>query len=612
MAQGLSPSRVVSVSISLTAVLGGFQNFGSALIVGSTPGVIDVNERARDYNGIDAVADDFGTTAPEYLAADIHFSQSPPPATVKIGRWAQTATHAHLRGAILTPTQRLVTNFQSISNGSLRILVDGVPYTLTGLNFATPLVTNLNGVASVIQTALQAAGATGATVLWNGVYYRFEVTSGSSGAVSTLGYGSAATASSNVAFSAQPAANSTLTLNGTALTFVTSNPSANQVLIGTNLAATLANLATVVNGSSDTQVSKFTAVAGPATFYLYADAAGTAGNSLTVTASGTANATVLASPMTGGGGTDISVLTGLSLSTTSTGSNAATPVPGIAAETALAAAQTLGNYFGDWYCLQFAPVTPLADSDAIQVASYIEATSRISAFTTQNTNVLDPTRSDDLASLLMASGFERSFPQFSSTSPYAATSLFARFATVNYTGTNTTITGKFKQQPGVTPEALLDGQADTLAEKNCNVYALYNDGTADTQEGVMASGHFIDQRINADWIANYLQVNTRNVLRSQPKVAQTDKGMGILVAAMVASCQQAVRNGYVAEGIWNGPPIGALNTGDLVAGGFYVYAPPVAQQTETDRAARKSVLFQIALKEAGAVHSAAIVVDVNP
>lgn len=503
MPQGLNPSRVVSVSISLTALLAGYSNFGRKLIVGSTPGVIDVAERKRDYDDIDGVGQDFGTVAPEFLAAEVHFSQVPRPATLSISRWAQAATHGLLKGAILTPAQRLVTLFTPIINGGLTVPVDGTAHVLASLNFSG--ATNLNGVASTLQAALVTSGATGATVLWDGVRYRFVITSGTTGATSILSY-------------ATPAA-----------------------------------------------------------------------------------------------GTDVSVLLGLSATNNATGANADPPVAGVASETALAAAQAIGEMFGDWYAMSFAPVAPLADSDALTVASYIEATgNRIVDFTTQNTKVLDSTRSDDLASLLMTSGFNRSFIQFSSGNPYAADSIFARFATVNYTGSNTTITGKFKQEPGIAPETLTADEADTIRAKNCNVYAAYRNGTAIVQEAVMASGIFIDQRINADWLADYIQVNTYNVLLAQPKVPQTDKGMGILAAAMAASCQQAVANGYAAEGQWNGPPIGGLDTGDVVPGGFYIYVPKVASQAEADRQARKSVLFQIALKEAGAVHSADILIDVNP
>ena len=511
MSQGLPVQRVVNTSISLTATPASFRNFGTAICVGSTPGVIDIVQRKRDYSSIEEVAADFGTAAPEYLYAQEHFGQEPQPSTLSIARWAQVATRGRLNGAILTPAQRLPSIFSAITTGAMTLSVDGTVRTLTGLNFSS--VTNLNGVASIIQAALVAAGATGAIVQWNGVYYRFEVVSGTTGTTSTLSY---ATSPSSAAITA--------------------------------------------------------------------------------------------------GARDISILTGLSVTPNSAGANADAPIAGVPAETALSAAALLGDMFGDWYCMQFAPVTPLADSDAIAVAGYIQAAgqARICGFTTSNTAALDPTRSDDLGSVLQTLGYDRSFVEFSENNPYAAASIFATFATINYLGSNTTITGKFKLQPGVVPEYLTTTQADTLQEKNYNVYAQYQNGTAITQEAVMSSGTFIDSRINADWQANYAQTNVYNFIRSQPKVPQTDKGMGLIATVIAQSLQQGVVNGYLAEGTWNAAGFGTLNQGDTVAGGFYIFVPKVASQSETDRQLRKSVVFQCALKEAGAVHSADILMSVNP
>lgn len=42
-----------------------------------------------------------------------------------------------------------------------------------------------------------------------------------------------------------------------------------------------------------------------------------------------------------------------------------------------------------------------------------------------------------------------------------------------------------------------------------------------------------------------------------------------------------------------------------------MYQPPIATQSQADREARKSVTFQVAAKEAGAIHGADILVNVN-
>lgn len=72
-----------------------------------------------------------------------------------------------------------------------------------------------------------------------------------------------------------------------------------------------------------------------------------------------------------------------------------------------------------------------------------------------------------------------------------------------------------------------------------------------------------------------------------------------------------MNNGCLAPGVWNSAGFGALNQGDTLAKGYYVYAPPIATQSQADREARKAVTFQVAAKEAGAIHSVDILVNVN-
>ena len=45
--------------------------------------------------------------------------------------------------------------------------------------------------------------------------------------------------------------------------------------------------------------------------------------------------------------------------------------------------------------------------------------------------------------------------------------------------------------------------------------------------------------------------------------------------------------------------------------GFYIYHMPVAEQSQTDRQARKAPVYQIAGKEAGAVHKANILIYIE-
>ena len=323
----------------------------------------------------------------------------------------------------------------------------------------------------------------------------------------------------------------------------------------------------------------------------------------------TSSAGYAVSPSTG---TDVSILLGLSVTPTSSGANANPPVPGVAPETALACISLFDQLFGDWYAVAF--TATLADSDHISVAEYIEGASRTRVYGigSENTEFYDSTRSDDLASILSTSNLSRTMVTYSSTTYGSIASLFGRFATIDYTGSDTTITLKFKQMPGVSAEYLTENQAATLDAKRVNYFAAYQNGASIIQQGVMVNGNFIDSRINADWLANYVQTNLFNLYMALPKVPQTDAGVNLQKANITASMQQGVVNGYLAAGVYNGPEFGSIFNGKFLPLGLEVYAPLVATQNETDRALRKSVPFQIAGKEAGSTHSANVAITINP
>jgi len=170
----------------------------------------------------------------------------------------------------------------------------------------------------------------------------------------------------------------------------------------------------------------------------------------------------------------------------------------------------------------------------------------------------------------------------------------------------------YKTEPGVTPEQLTLTQVNALEANNGNVFVAYNNGTAILETGICPSGQFIDTIIGVDWLVSFIQTNLFNVLYgSTTKIPQTDAGNAILAASIESSCAQAVANGLLGPGVWNASGFGQLKTGDTLPKGFYVYAPPIALQAPADRAARKSVAFQIAAKLAGAINTASVVINVN-
>ncbi|ENE2373320.1 DUF3383 family protein, partial [Klebsiella aerogenes] len=223
-------------------------------------------------------------------------------------------------------------------------------------------------------------------------------------------------------------------------------------------------------------------------------------------------------------------------------------------ETLLEAVNALMDY-NAWYGLHLA--VPEADypndADIITVSAAIEAStvSRIFGITTDEATILDAATTTDLASKLKAAKYSRTFIQYSTSSRYAALSAFARAFTVDFTGSNTTITLKFKQEPGITYETLGTSQANNLEAKNCNVYVYYENDTAILEQGVMSNGDFFDERHGLDWLQNAVQTADFNTLyTSTTKIPQTDAGTTTRIANIELVLDKAVQNGLFAPGKW--------------------------------------------------------------
>lgn len=192
-------SDFVSVDVNISPLAIPYENFGLPLVIGDS-GVIDTLQRVRLYSNITGVGQDFGSTAPEYLAAEVFFSQQPQPASLMIGSWARTALAGLLVGATLTPTptQQLLANFTAVTTGSLHIDVDGgTAADITGVDLSGAL--NLNGVAALVQTAIDTHFA-GVSCSWDAVNQRFVIESATTGALSSVSF--ATTAATGVDISA--------------------------------------------------------------------------------------------------------------------------------------------------------------------------------------------------------------------------------------------------------------------------------------------------------------------------------------------------------------------------------------------------------------------------
>ena len=182
-----------------------------------------------------------------------------------------------------------------------------------------------------------------------------------------------------------------------------------------------------------------------------------------------------------------------------------------------------------------------------------------------------------------------------------------------FEGSNTTSTMHLKDLVGIVADpAMTQTQLNLCQDCGADVYVNIA-GVAKT----FTSGEngFFDQVYNRCWFLGALEVAGFNALaKVSTKIPQTEPGMTLLKGAYRLICEQAVRNGYVAPGAWNS----ADRFGDVEAMlrnieevGYYIYSIPVNQQSQTDREERKAPLIQIAIKEAGAIHSTSVIVYIN-
>jgi len=278
-----------------------------------------------------------------------------------------------------------------------------------------------------------------------------------------------------------------------------------------------------------------------------------------------------------------------------------TAFAGIAAETSIASAlNRLNEASSDWYALAFIK-TIRDNADAQAAAAWCEARVKQFFTTTNDATTLDSATSTDMAAVVNALEYRRTFVAYSSRpSQYPEVSAFARAATVNFDAENTTITLKFKQLPGITPETITSGQLSTLTSKGCNVYVTVG-GVNILTEGIMAAGLgvFQDTVHGVDWLQNAIETNIFAYLVTRTtKAPLTDEGAAAVEAQVSRALVNAVRNGLVAPGY--------TFEGKYLQTGYETSVGAVADMSISDRQQRKCPPIQFTAIGAGAIHGVTV------
>lgn len=277
------------------------------------------------------------------------------------------------------------------------------------------------------------------------------------------------------------------------------------------------------------------------------------------------------------------------------------------------------NTFWWFWTLVTAP-TMAVEADVLAIASW--ANSNESMFVNTQTGasataIRDPNVTNDIATQLTTLGYRTTYTFTHATDAYAGNALAKYFAAVNYSATNSTITGEFKKLSGVAAESLTGTEynAMKLDTKKAVFYTVVDlQGSNDNGRVIntythSTFGEYIDDVVNLAAFVNALKVSVYNRLaNSTTKVGQDPVGQALLNNACEQVCQQYIANGYLG-------PRNYVDPDDAVEKftfGYEILTKPedILDLSDADRAARKSAPIRIRVFRKGAIHAVDISVDV--
>lgn len=476
---------IVNVTISVSPTFPQREGFGILNIIGSSL-ALPIGERLRFYASLVEVGIDHAASSEEYKAARIAFSQVPQPSRIAISRRYAAAVAAELLGG---PVSASIATYTGITTGAFAITTDGTVKQVVTINLTG--AASMNAIAALIQTRVQAV-ATGATVVWLG--NRFKVTSGTTGATSSISFASA-----------------------------------------------------------------------PAS------------------------------------GTDISAILGLDAA------SGGKTTQGAAVESITDSLNNLQLFNSAWY--GFALTDEANEAQKLEASAWAEASVKVHGLSTRAANNKDASSTASIGYQLKTLLYRRTLAFYDANDAYPAVSALARGLSVDYTAPDSAITLKFKTLPGITVDSLTETERLALVGNFVNYYTTF--GTAAmVAEGVMSSGVFFDEVTGLDALKVEIEDRVFAKLYSNPtKVPQTDKGVAQIVQAVEGAFSQFVTNGFLAPAQWNGADLGQIENGDFLPKGYYVFAAPVASQSQVQRAARIAPPISAIACGAGALHSVNIGVN---
>lgn len=238
-------------------------------------------------------------------------------------------------------------------------------------------------------------------------------------------------------------------------------------------------------------------------------------------------------------------------------------------------------------------------AEVLNVADWVEARPKVFFNTSNDATILTSANSTTFVAQLKGKSLKKTLSIYSPIdSDYAGASVAGRAFTVNFEGTNTTITLMYKKLPTIAVASLNSTQRANMDRINCNAFIDVG-GNSFFAESKMADGGYFDTVHGLAWLQNRIETDVFNLLYTSPtKVPYDDTGVSMIIAKVDEGLRQGVRNGLIAPG--------NTTDGTYLEMGYVITYVPVRDVSAADKGNRiyRGISFQAV--GAGAIHKVVI------
>lgn len=270
------------------------------------------------------------------------------------------------------------------------------------------------------------------------------------------------------------------------------------------------------------------------------------------------------------------------------------------------AARASGKFIFGWALDKF-----YRDTDAqVEASLWAQARTAHMVLVSNSPAALDPQVSSDIGSQISERGDRQTTLIWSDApSEYPDMALLALALSVDYDAPESTLTLKFKNLNSVTPISVDEVALITLQGKQYNTLTRVGEVARTVRDGVVAlAPYFTDSIINVTNLKERMQVAVFNVFLRNKKVGYTEGGVALIRAAIEQVCELFVDNGTLAS---RRVADNTRQSGSRVEPAYEIENTPLRLMTMDQRAQRAGPPFRVIAREAGAIHSVNISIEVE-